>query len=125
MGIRWRIARISCLQGTLVDQDSVDTVAVAGPLLAEAGGIALRVHIDQQARLSAGGEGCGQIDGGGLANPALLVGNGKNARRRLRRGYAFASSPARWPGVAIRSSIIRTAPFGSLRLGRSVTFMLQ
>ena len=48
-------------------------------------GIALRIEIDDQDPFADGGECCSEVYGRrGLAHPALLVSNGKNARSRSR-----------------------------------------
>ena len=80
---------------------------------AEAGaGIALRVEVDDQHAPAGGGQGGGEIDRRrGLADAALLVGDGEDAGA----GGRLAGAQAR------RISLIsRTWPSGSLRLGSLV-----
>ena len=63
-------------------QDPVDVVLPAGRIDAEAGaGVALGVKVDDQDLLAHGGQCRAEIDRrGGLANAALLVGDGDDAR---------------------------------------------
>jgi hypothetical protein len=68
------------LQRTLVDDGRVEA-GPAGGLAAQAGGeVALRIGVDgQHAALGRGQAGRQVDDGGGLADPAFLVGYGDDA----------------------------------------------
>lgn len=68
--------------GLGVGEGVVDGAAGRGGALAAdaAGGIGLGVHVDEQDALACGGESGAEVDDGcGLANPALLVGDGDDA----------------------------------------------
>lgn len=57
------------------------------------GGVRLRVHVQQQDFVALQDEARGEIDGGRrLGRPALLIGNGEDHERRLRRTYSLAMS---------------------------------
>ena len=71
-------------QGLLADQHLVAGSRSSVPIDAEPGrGVALWVEIQDQHALADGGKRCPEVDGGGgLADPALLVRHGENARAR-------------------------------------------
>ena len=77
-------------QARLADQHVIGRVAAAATVDAEPGrGIALRIEIDDQHLLADGGKRGAEIDRRrGLADAALLVGDGEHARRPRRQPRA-------------------------------------
>ncbi len=75
-------------QPGVADEDVIGREPPAGAIDAEAGrGIALGIEVDDQHPLADRGERGAEIDGGrGLADAALLIGDGKDARSRTRSG---------------------------------------
>jgi hypothetical protein len=76
-----RRAHARLANADLVEQDLVDRRQGSALLDPRPhGGVALRVEVGQQHALTEFGEGCGEIHRrGGLAHPALLVGNRQNS----------------------------------------------
>jgi hypothetical protein len=92
-------------QGRLAGQHVIGRVTPAAAIDAETGGrVALRIKIDDQHILADGGERRAEIDrGGGLADAALLIGHGENARRlrRLHLGSAIGGGKGNHAGCRL------------------------
>ena len=87
--VRHRRLDDAVLQGGRTQQGLIDGWAATSPIQTDTGrGVALRIQIDDQNPLATGRKGGGEIDrGGGLADPALLIGNRENAWPGVRRSH--------------------------------------
>ena len=105
---------------SLADQHVVARGDAGLAVDAEAGrGVALRIKIDDEDALADRGERRAEIDGGRrLADPALLVRHGENARPRAGAGLADRADGSRpWALVLSLMRIRRIAALASTTLG--------